>query len=209
MSANVDDSHGGSSSLGDSTVELLEKLIEDSGNGPTSTWLDPDKPHLGWRYCNSYVKNMMIISSYGNRYPSNITVTCKLVDGTRAEPERLTMMGRMELDLLLDLYQGDRDTHISFVCCEYPGVQLSKQYYWNRIRKFFMNSPDGGEDQLVLAEVLSSYLPRVSMAVMCQIPLGLVPQVPETCPRHKWTKHCLGHVPDTGYKDICKSGNTT
>lgn len=144
MSAADHGDHPPLSSLGDSAVELLEKLLEDSDNSPPTTELDCDKPYVGWRYHNSYAKNVIIISSYGNSYPANVGVSCKLVDGVQVEPKRLAMMGRLELDLILDLYQGDRDTHVSFVCSEYPGVQLSKQYYWNRIRKFFMNSPDGG-----------------------------------------------------------------
>ena len=107
-------------------------LDEDDENEPND-----DKLWRGWRYLPTVDADVMIISSYGDEYPSDVKVAKKLVpqDSTT---DRL-VLAQVELDCLQDLYEQINNRHV-YCYSDHGGVQWSKDYYLERMEKFLLET---------------------------------------------------------------------
>ena len=110
-------------------VGVLCKLTDElQCTGP-----DNDKPWRGWRYLPDVDGDVMIISSYGEVYPPNVSVARKLVPRDSAT-DRL-ILARQEFDCILDLYKQDNKRHLTYCYTDHGSPQASKGYYLDRIKK--------------------------------------------------------------------------
>ena len=96
---------------------------------------DGNKPRVGWRYLPDTDGDVMIVSSYGDVYPSEIKVAKKLAHTT----DRLTL-ARQELDCLQDLYKQRNQRRVVYCYCDHGNLQMSKDYYLGRMEKFIMET---------------------------------------------------------------------
>ena len=122
----VDDSHA-----------TLYKLMEEA-DPMVCTEPPNDKPWRGWRYLPHVDADIMIISSYGDEYPSDVKVAKKLVpqDSTT---DRL-VLARQELDHIQDLYKQDRTRQIIYCYSDHGNTQMSKDYYLERMEKLLLET---------------------------------------------------------------------
>ena len=116
-------------------VDVLCKLTDEL-DIMQCTEPDNDKPWHEWRYLPSVDDDTMIISSYGEVYPSNVSVARKLVPRDSAT-DRL-ILARQEYDCILDLNKQDSETHIIYCYTDHGSLQASKGYYLDRIKKLLM-----------------------------------------------------------------------
>ena len=89
----------------------------------------------GWKFLPHTDVNLMIISSYGDVYPSDVTVAKKLVPRDDRFTSRL-MLARQELDHLQHLYQQAKKRHIMYCYSDHGAVQFDKGYYLEKMEKF-------------------------------------------------------------------------
>ena len=117
----------------DDSYATLHKMMEEA-DATVCTEPDNDKPWLGWRYLPDTDADVMIISSYGEVYPSDVKVAKKLVpqDSTT---DRL-ILARQELDHLQDLYIKDKTRYVAYCYSDHGNAQWSKDYYLERMEKF-------------------------------------------------------------------------
>ena len=106
---------------------------------------DNDKPWRGWRYLPPTGSDLMIISSYGGTHPQHVKVAEKLIpaDCTSTSTDRL-VLAREELDYILDLYKQEEKRHLVYCYNDHGGLQMSREYYLQRIRKLFTESEREG-----------------------------------------------------------------
>ena len=97
---------------------------------------DNDKPWRGWRFLPSVDHDVMIISSYGEVYPPNVSVARKLVP--RDSTTSRLILAQQEYDCILDLYKQDSVGHITYCYADYGSLQASKGYYLDRTKKLLM-----------------------------------------------------------------------
>ena len=99
---------------------------------------DTDKPWRGWRYLPRADADVMIISSYGEVYLSDVKVAKKLVphDSTT---DRL-ILAQQELDCIQDLYKQDKTRYIIYCYTDHGSPQMSKDYYLERMEKFLLET---------------------------------------------------------------------
>ena len=88
-----------------------------------------------WKFLPLTDVNLMIISSYGDVYPSDVTVAKKLVPQDDRFTSRL-MLARQELDHLQHLYQRAEKRHIMYCYSDHGAVQFNKGYYLEKMEKF-------------------------------------------------------------------------
>ena len=144
----MSDNPSSSTSNSKADVGVLCKLTDELDimqcTGPPN-----DKPWRGWRHLPSVDGDIMIISSYGEVYPSNVSVARKLVPRDSAT-DRL-ILARQEYDCILDLYKQDSEIHITYCYTDYGSLQASKGYYLDRIKKLLMECKREGGKRYVYA----------------------------------------------------------
>ena len=81
--------------------------------------------------------DLMILSSYGDIYPKNVSVARKIVPPEATDELQLA---RDELDYILDFEKQNETVHLVNCYTENCSVQFSKKYYLQRIRKLLLES---------------------------------------------------------------------
>ena len=99
---------------------------------------DNDKPWRGLRYLPDVDADVMIVSSYGHVYPQHVKIAEKLAPSD-CTTDRL-VLAREELDCLLDLYKQAVRRHLAYCYPDHGGLQMSKDYYLQRMKKLLMES---------------------------------------------------------------------
>ena len=103
-----------------------------------------DEPWRGWRVLPSVDRDVMIISSYGEVYPPNVSVARKLVP--RDSTTNRLILARQEYDCILDLYKQDGTIHLTYCYTDHGSLQGSKGYYLELLKKLLMECKrEGGK----------------------------------------------------------------
>ena len=127
---------------------LLEKSKEkhdEAENCETTDTKQKSQPDENeWRYLPRCEMEMMIISSYGDETCPSIDVAPKLQDNTTSTSERMSLV-RTELDIIQDLSHSSENSHLRYVCFDFPGAQDTKDYYIDRIKQFLQQCKEGGD----------------------------------------------------------------
>ena len=97
-----------------------------------------------WRHLPPCEMDVMIISSYGDETCPSIDVAPKLQDNTTSTSERMSLV-RTELDIIQDLSHSSENSHLRYVCFDFPGAQDTKDYYIDRIKQFLQQCKEGGD----------------------------------------------------------------
>ena len=98
----------------------------------------PNMSWSGWRNLPIVDNDLMIISSYGEEHPLDVTVARKLAPpGRNADRIKLA---RQELDCIMDLYKKDATRHVVYCYSDHGAAQYSKDYYLQRMRKLLLES---------------------------------------------------------------------
>ena len=114
---------------------------------------DNDKPWRGWRYLPHVDADVMIISSYGEVYPPNVSVARKLVPCDSAT-DRL-ILARQEYDCILDLNKQDSETYITYCYTDHGSLQASKGYYLDRTKKLLMECKrEAGKRYIIIQQIV-------------------------------------------------------
>ena len=119
-------------------VNLLNHLSLGGIDRTMCTEPDNDKPWRGWRYLPNVDSDVMIVSSYGHVYPQHVKIAEKLAPSD-CTTDRL-VLAREELDCLLDLYKQADSCHLAYCYPDHGGLQMSKDYYLQRMKKLLMES---------------------------------------------------------------------
>ena len=105
----------------------------------------------GWEFLPLADANLMIISSYGDVYPSDVAVAKKLVPHNSTD--RL-MLARQELDHLQHLYQQAENRHMMYCYSDHGAVQFNKDYYLEQMEKFLMECRNREAGNMLYAHLL-------------------------------------------------------
>ena len=129
-------------------LEALNKILsnektEKKPAHPESTF--PKEDDNGWRLdpYRSLKREVMIISSYGSETVQDAKVVTKTRDNSTAD-RSLAELAREELDVIQDVFRRNKLHSLAYVCTDFPEAQLSKQYYLDRIKQFFLIQEEGG-----------------------------------------------------------------
>ena len=130
----------------DDSYATLYKLMEEA-DVTVCTEPDNDKPWRGWRYLLCADADVMIISSYGEVYPSDVKVAKKLVpqDNLHVVTNDRLILARQELDCIQDLYKQSNNRHIIYCYSDHGNAQWSKDYYLERMEKFLQTDREWGK----------------------------------------------------------------
>ena len=129
--------------------EVLQKLFQEEcgetkSSEATETTQKNQSDKNEWRFLPPCDMDMMIISSYGDEICPSIDVAPKLQDNTTSTSERMSLV-RTELDIIQDHSLSSKTSHLAYVCFDFPGAQITKDYYIDRIKQFLQQCKEGGD----------------------------------------------------------------
>ncbi len=95
------------------------------------------EPHLDNK------REVMIISSFSDQTFPGAVVVDKPQDNSTSDKSRLEL-AKQELDTLQDLYWKTDNHSLACVYTHFPGTQLSKEYYMDKMKQFMLKCGEGG-----------------------------------------------------------------
>ena len=139
-------------------LEVLKAILNDKEHNPDGTDTkpspDPNVTKNDWRqepYLD-HKRDVMIISSFGDRTFPGTVVVDKLQDNSTSDKSRLEL-ARQELDTLQDLYWKTDTNTLAYVYPDFPGAQFSKEYYMDRMKQFMLKCREGGMLSLYVHDI--------------------------------------------------------
>lgn len=121
----------------------------DNNNLNDNETKEPEKPKeptrpVKWRHMTDIDFEDLIILSYGEEFPSSVSVVNKSHDNT-IDDKDLPMLARKELDIIQEKAAKDDGAILKYIATDFPRAQFSKDYYLDRIKVFLRdNKTDGG-----------------------------------------------------------------
>ena len=87
--------------------------------------------------------DLIIISSYGDEWDPSIEVVPKQQNSAIAS-NSTTVLARKEMEAIIDKCRKDKGVYLRNVCSDWPGSQLSKYDFLERIKTSFKQCDNGG-----------------------------------------------------------------
>ena len=106
---------------------------------------EPDKDD-SWRHLPICGMDLIIISSYGDEWDPSIEVVPKQQKLTIASIASSTLVLE-EIEAITNICMEDKELYLKDICSDWPGSQLSKSDYLDKIKTVFKNcdNNDGGK----------------------------------------------------------------
>ena len=131
--------------------EVLQKLLQEKhseteSSETTKTTQNNLLSKNEWKYLPPCDMDMMIISSFGDETCPSIDVAPKLQDNTTSTKEKMSLV-RTELDMIQDHSPNCKTSSqlaIRCVCFDFPGAEITKEYYIDRMKQFLQQCKEGG-----------------------------------------------------------------
>ena len=131
-------------------LKTLEQIFEETKDviaGQKTPTDEDNKVKNEWRYLPAQSKECMIIVSGGEcQGPS---VVPKQRDNTQTGSDLQLL--RRELDVLQEKIRQDDSYHIVQTCVDYPGVEMSRDYYLEKIKQLMTGCKQPGGESIQTA----------------------------------------------------------
>ena len=102
---------------------------------------EKDKDEWRWLPDNMFSKECLIICS-GGEFPESVEFVPKQRDNSLADSDPLLL--RQELDIVQEKMRQDSDYHLVQVCTDYPGVQMDRDYYLEKVKQVMVGCKQAG-----------------------------------------------------------------
>ena len=100
-----------------------------------------DKNEWRWLPDNMLSRECLIICS-GGECPESVEFVPKQRDNSLADSDPLLL--RQELDIVQEKMRQSSDHHLVQVCTDYPGVQMGRNYYLERVKQVMVGCKQAG-----------------------------------------------------------------
>ena len=100
-----------------------------------------DKYEWRWLPNNMNTRECLIICS-GGECPASVEFVPKQRDNSLADSDPLLL--RQELDIVQEKMRQDNDYHLVQVCTDYPGVQMGRDYYLEKVKQVLVGCKQAG-----------------------------------------------------------------
>ena len=150
--------------------EALEQIFKDlkeelDGGGRTSDCTkdestekspEKEKDKSEWRMLsdNMNTRECLIICS-GGECPESVQLVPKQRDNSLADSDPLLL--RRELDIVQEKIRQARNCHIVQVCTDYPGVQMGRDYYLEKVKQVLVGCKQAGGELLCVSCMYAKY----------------------------------------------------
>ena len=131
--------------------DMKEDLGKLDGDGTSDCTKDestkklPEKEKVKdeWRMLpdNMRSKECLIICS-GGECPASVEFVPKQRDNSLADSDSLLL--RQELDIVQEKMRQDTNYHLVQVCTDYPGVQMGRDYYLEKVKQVLVGCKQAG-----------------------------------------------------------------
>ena len=128
-------------------IKLYGDGTEDGTSKDESTKKLPekDKDENEWRRLpNKTLSKECLIVCSGGECPESVEFVPKQRDNSLADSDPLLL--RQELDIVQEKMRQDSNYHLVQVCTDYPGVQMGRDYYLEKVKQVLVGcQQEGGE----------------------------------------------------------------